>query len=159
MQRNHSWQAPSHESKKKKVFNQCVLPAVTHRWQAWSLAKAVVVKLEVGQWTLEGRLLIVNVRDRVCGTIIRQRVRVMDGGWLRNQHEVEVGWTHGLSNGKQMDHWRHGVGDGACGVGWGTKTSLERWNCGATRNGIYKDSKGLTKLEDWWRATSFSGRT
>ena len=29
-----------------------------------------------------------------------------------------------------------------------TKTSLERWHCGATRSGMDKDSKGQSKFED-----------
>ena len=33
-------------------------------------------------------------------------------------------------------------------IGWKTKTSLERYNCGATGSGMDKDSKGQRKLEN-----------
>ena len=36
-------------SLKRKVFNQCVLPAMTHGCQTWSLTKALVKKLETRQ--------------------------------------------------------------------------------------------------------------
>ena len=36
-------------SLKRKVFNQCVFPAITYGCQTWSLAKALVKKLEISQ--------------------------------------------------------------------------------------------------------------
>ena len=36
-----------------------------------------------------------------------------------------------------------------CKISWKTKTSLERWHCGATGSGMDKDSKGQRKMEDW----------
>ena len=60
-------------SLKRKVFNQCVLPAVTYGCQTWSLTKALVKKLETSQRAMERKMLDVKLKDRICNTIIRQR--------------------------------------------------------------------------------------
>ena len=65
-------------SLKRKVFNQCVLPAITYRCQTWSLTKALVKKLETSQRAMERRLLNVKLEDRIRNTTIRQRTRVAD---------------------------------------------------------------------------------
>ena len=46
------------------------------------------------------------------------------------------------------DHKKHRVADKGCQISWKTKTSLERWYCGATGNSMDKDSKGQRKLKD-----------
>ena len=63
-------------SLKGKVFNQCVLPAMTYGCQTRSLAKASVKKLETNQRAMERKMLNVKLRDRIHNTIIRQRTRV-----------------------------------------------------------------------------------
>ena len=65
-------------SLKRKVFNQCVLPAMTYGCQTWSLTKALVKKLETNQRTMERRMLNVKLKDRISNTTIRQRTRVTD---------------------------------------------------------------------------------
>ena len=45
---------------KRKVFNQCVLPAITHGCQTWSLTK-VVKKLETSQCAMERKMLNVKL--------------------------------------------------------------------------------------------------
>ena len=59
-------------SLKGKIFNQCVLPAMTNRCQRWSLTKALVKKLETIQ------LADAKLKDRICNTINRQITRVTD---------------------------------------------------------------------------------
>ena len=49
-------------SLKRKVFNQCVLPAMTYGRQTWSLAKALVKKLETSQRTMERKMLNVKLK-------------------------------------------------------------------------------------------------
>ena len=65
-------------SLKRKVFNQCVLPAIPYGCQTWSLTKALVEKLETSQRAMERRMLIVKLEDRIRNTTIRQRTRVTD---------------------------------------------------------------------------------
>ena len=65
-------------SLKRKVFNQCVLPAITYDCQTWSLTKAFVKKLETSQRAMERRMLNVKLEDRIPNTTIRQITRVTD---------------------------------------------------------------------------------
>ena len=65
-------------SLKRKVFNQCVLPAMTYGCQTWSLTKASVKNLETSQRAMERRMLNVKLKDRIRNTTIRQRTRVTD---------------------------------------------------------------------------------
>ena len=65
-------------SLKRKVFNQCVLPAMTYGCQTWSLTKALVKKQETSQRAVERRMLNVKLKGRICNTTIRQRTRVTD---------------------------------------------------------------------------------
>ena len=65
-------------SLKRKVFNQCVLPALTYRCQTWFLTKALVKKFETSQRPKERKMLNVKLKDRIRSTIIRQRTRVPD---------------------------------------------------------------------------------
>ena len=62
-------------SLKRKVFNQCVLPAMTYGCQTWSLAKALVKKRETSQRAMERRMLNATLKDRIRNTNIRQRTR------------------------------------------------------------------------------------
>ena len=65
-------------SLKRKVFDQCVLPAMTYEWQTWSLTKALVKKLEKSQQAKERRMLNVKLEDRIRNIISRPRTRVTD---------------------------------------------------------------------------------
>ena len=62
-------------SLKRKVFNQCVLPAMTYGYQTWSLTKALVNILKTSQRAME-RLIIDKLKDRIRNTIISQRTKV-----------------------------------------------------------------------------------
>ena len=65
-------------SLKRKVFNQCVLPATTYGCQTWSLKKALVKKLETSQRSMIRKMLNVKLKDRIRISIIRQRTRLTD---------------------------------------------------------------------------------
>ena len=65
-------------SLERKVFNQCVLPAMTYGCQTWSLTKALVQKLESSQRAMKRKLLNAKLKDRIRYIIIRQRSRVTD---------------------------------------------------------------------------------
>ena len=61
---------------KRKVFNQCVLPAITYGCQTWSHTRALVKKLETSHQAMERKILNVKLNYRIRNTIIRQRTRV-----------------------------------------------------------------------------------
>ena len=65
-------------SLKRKVFNQCVLPAMTYGCRTWSLTKVLVKKLETSQRAMKRKMLNVKLKDRICNTITGQRTRVTD---------------------------------------------------------------------------------
>ena len=52
-------------SLKRKVFNRCVLPAMTYLCQTWSLTKALVKKLETSKQAMERKGLNVKLKDRI----------------------------------------------------------------------------------------------
>ena len=94
-------------SLKRKVFNQCVLPAITYGCQTWSLTKALVKKLETSQRAMERRNLDVKLEDRICNTTVMQKKTTTKKqkqkqnkkqsdrhSPIRNQYEMEMGWTH-----------------------------------------------------------------
>ena len=145
-------------SLKWKVFNQCVLPAMTYGCQTWSLTKALVKKLEMSQQAMERKMFHVELKDRFCNTITRQRSRVTD----IVQYVTNTKWKWAGHIAWMKDNrWtvRSRVADKGCKISRMTKTSLERWHCGATGSGMDKNSKGQRKMEDSRRATSCSGRT
>ena len=55
----------------RKVFNCCVLPAMTYGCQTLSLTKVLAKKLETSYQAMERRTLNVKLKDRICNTIIR----------------------------------------------------------------------------------------
>ena len=65
-------------SLKRKVFNQCVLPAMTYECQTWSLIKAFVKNLKTSNRAMKRKMLNVKLKDRILNTTIRQRTRVTD---------------------------------------------------------------------------------
>ena len=135
-------------SPKRKVFNQCVLPAMTYRCQTWSLTKALVKKLETSQRAMERRMLNVKLKDRIRNTTIRQRTRVID--IVKYVANTKWKWAGHIARMKD-NRWtiiKHRVADRGCKISRMTKTSLERWHCGATRSGMDEDNKGQRKMED-----------
>ena len=45
---------------------------------------------------MERKMLNVKLKDKISYTTIRQRTRVKDNP-IRNQYEMEMGWTHRLN--------------------------------------------------------------
>ena len=101
-QKNLSGQAPSEKSLKRKVINQCILPAMTHRYQTWSLTKAYVKKIKTGQRAMERKMLNHNakLKDRICNTISRQRTRVAE----IVQYATKMEWAGHITRMKD-DRW------------------------------------------------------
>ena len=112
-------------SLKRKIFNQCVLPAMTFGCQTWSLGKALVKKLEISQRSMERRMLNVKLKDRIRNTTIRQRTRVTD----IVQYVTNTKWKWAGHIARMKDNrWtiRSRVADRGCKISRKTKTSLER---------------------------------
>ena len=65
-------------SLKRKVFNLCVLPAMTYECQTWSLIKALVKNLKTSHRAMKRKMLNVKLKDRIRNTTIRKRTRVTD---------------------------------------------------------------------------------
>lgn len=63
---------------KRKVFNQCVLPAMTYGCETWSLTKREIQKLQTAQRSMERSMLGISIRDKKRITWIRSKTGVMD---------------------------------------------------------------------------------
>ena len=68
------------QSLKTKVFNQCVLPAMTYACETWTLTAGMIHELKVAQRNMERVMLGITLRDRVRNELIRQRTKVVDVG-------------------------------------------------------------------------------
>ncbi len=63
---------------KRKVFNQCVLPAMTYGSETWSMTQRMEQKLKVAQHCMERSMLRITKRDRKTNEWIRSMTRVTD---------------------------------------------------------------------------------
>ena len=131
-------------SLKTKVFNQCVLPAVTYGCQTWSFTRTLMKKLETNHRAMERRRLNVKPKDRIRNTIIRQGTRVTDivqyvtntkWKWAGNISRMTNRWTirstewqiKGVRSVGRPKCWRNDI-VGQQGAVW-TRTAkrTERW--------------------------------
>ena len=63
---------------KRKVYNQCVIPAMTYGCETWKLTKRTENLLRIAQRAMERAMLGVTLRDRHRSTWIRAKTRVKD---------------------------------------------------------------------------------
>ena len=63
---------------KRKVYNGCILPAMTYGCETWKLTKSSENKLRIAQRAMERAMLGVTLRDRKRSTWIRGKTRVKD---------------------------------------------------------------------------------
>ena len=133
-------------SLKRKVFNHCVLPAMTYGCQTWSLTKTLIQKPETSQRAVERRMRNVKLKERIRNTISRQRTRVTnvvqyvtntewkwagyiarmkDNRWTIRSTEWQI--KGGRSVGRPKRRWRDDI-VGQQGAVW-TRTAKdrERW--------------------------------
>ena len=135
----------------RNVLNHCVLPAMTYVCQTWSLTKALIKKLEKKNPTSHGKENAnVKLKDRFPNAAsIRQRTRVRDiFQYVTNAKWKWAGHSTRMKDNKQTIRNTAGMSDKGCKISWKTKSSLERWHCGATGSGMGKDTKQQRKLED-----------
>ena len=65
-------------SLKRRVFNQCILAAMTYGSQTCSLTKALAKRLDTSQRAMERKVLHVKLQDRIGNSVLRHRTRVTD---------------------------------------------------------------------------------
>ena len=63
---------------KRKVYNQCVIPAMTYGCETWKLTKGTENLLRIAQRAMERAMLEITMRDRHRSTWIRARTGVKD---------------------------------------------------------------------------------
>ena len=63
---------------KRKVYNQCVIPAMTYGCETWKLRKRTENLLRIAQRATERAMLGITMRDRHRSTRIRAKTRVKD---------------------------------------------------------------------------------
>ena len=63
---------------KRKVFNQCILPALTYGAETWTLTKRMVQKLQTAQRSMKRCMLGITRRDKKRITWIRNQTKVFD---------------------------------------------------------------------------------
>ena len=63
---------------KRKLFNQCILPAITYGSETWTLNKDMERKLKTTQRSMERMMLGYTRRDRKRNIWIREQTRVKD---------------------------------------------------------------------------------
>jgi hypothetical protein len=63
---------------KKKIYNQCVIPAMTYGCETWKLTKHTENLLRIAQRAMERAMLGITLRDRKRSTWIRAKTRVKD---------------------------------------------------------------------------------
>lgn len=57
---------------KTKVYDSCVLPAMTYAAETWTMTRGIAEQLHVAQRAMERSMLGISLRDRVRNTRIRQ---------------------------------------------------------------------------------------
>ena len=65
-------------SLKRKVYNACVLPAITYGSETWTLTAALENKLRVAQRKMERSILGISLIDKKTNKWIRDQTRVKD---------------------------------------------------------------------------------
>ena len=63
---------------KRKVYNECIIPAMTYGCETWKLTKALENKLRVAQRSMERAMLGITLRERKRTTWIREQTKVRD---------------------------------------------------------------------------------
>ena len=63
---------------KRKVYNACVIPAMTYACETWKLTKRTENLLRVAQRAMERAMLGITIRDRKRSTWVRRQTGVRD---------------------------------------------------------------------------------
>lgn len=63
---------------KRKVFDHCVLPALTYGCETWTSNTKIIQKLRVTQRSMERRMLNISLLDHKTNVWVRSQTKVMD---------------------------------------------------------------------------------
>ena len=80
---------------KKKVYNTCVLPAMTYGAEVWTLTGKMANSLAVAQRKMERRIIGITYRDRKTNLWVRSQTNVED--ILRSAKEKKWRWAGHVS--------------------------------------------------------------
>lgn len=76
---------------KRKIFEQCIMPAMTYGSETWTLTKAMERKLQTTQRSMERMMLGYTRRDRKSNDWIRQKTKVRD--IIKAVKEIKWRWA------------------------------------------------------------------
>src|SRR6202021_2735614 len=95
---------------KRKVFNQCIQPAMIYGCQTWAVTKRMQDRLKITQRSMERAMIGVTKRDHRTNEWVRQQtgvqdiiVRIKQLKWQGAGHEA----------GKMKNRWTR-LGPGGC---------------------------------------------
>lgn len=63
---------------KKKVYNQCIIPAISYAAETWTLTSKMERKLAASQHNMERSILSITYKDRKTNKWIREQTKVQD---------------------------------------------------------------------------------
>ena len=129
---------------RRRVFNQCIIPAMTYGAETWSITKELEQKLLATQRAMERRMLNISIRDRISCKDIRKMtgvkdilVKIKEMKWKWAGHIARIKdnrWTKRLTEwqprigrrrrGRQKRRWRDEIEAGH-GKTW-TRTAQDR---------------------------------
>ena len=89
-------------SLKRKVYNSCVLPAMTYGAETWSLTKQAQKKLAATQTKMERSMLNITFHDRKTNTWVRAKTGVTDV--IKTTRRMKWSWEGYISRLKD-DRW------------------------------------------------------
>ena len=87
---------------KRKVYNSCVLPAMTYGAETWSLTKQAQKKLAAAQTKMERSMLNITYHDRKTNTWVRAKTGVTD--MIKTTRRMKWSWSGHISRLKD-DRW------------------------------------------------------
>ncbi len=143
---------------KTKVYNQCVLPAMTYGTETWSLTVGLIKKLKVAQRAMERAMLGVSLRDRIKNEDVRKRTKVSD--IAQRISKLKWQWAGHIARrtdgrwGRKVLEWRPRTGKRSVGrppARWTDdliKVAGSRWMQVASNRPIWK-SMGEAYVQQW----------
>ena len=84
---------------KRKIYNQCVIPAMTYGCETWKLTKQAENLLRVAQKAMERAMLGITLRDRKRSTWIREKTKVKDIIQVLKQQKLRLAGHQGRAVG------------------------------------------------------------
>ena len=127
-------------SLKRKLYNQCVLPAMTYGSETWTMTKAMERKLQAAQRNMERSMLGITWSDRKTNEWIRAHTKVPD--ILEVVKDRKWKWAGHISR-MQDNRWT---------------AQLTDWRPRDGKRGRGRPSKRWRdELDSYWRSVAWKG--